>query len=145
MHSEDAYWLIVADQFGGGARIKSKLRAMRQLAGFVCFGQSFVSHGDDSFELNPAGIDDYLKLFRELERRAPKSINSRPSWKSYPRRRGDSIRCAHPTSASAFIVLHIAQAIGERDISVPIKIGIVSNRIHEVTGENARIPQWQPC
>jgi hypothetical protein len=34
--------------------------------------ETFLSHGDDSFELNPDSIDDYLKLFRELEKRAPR-------------------------------------------------------------------------
>src|SRR5262249_29153252 len=35
---------------------------------------------------------------------------------------------------------YIAQTLGELSISIPIRIGIVSNRIHEVTGEETLDP-----
>src|SRR6185503_8731628 len=48
-----------------------------------------------------------------------------------------------------YSLLYIAQAIGELNISIPIKIGIISNRIHEVTGEETLRPEWAtvlgPC
>jgi malonyl CoA-acyl carrier protein transacylase/acyl carrier protein len=133
---EHAFWLIVADRYGGGAHIKSRLHALRQPAVFVRFGESFVSRKDDSFELNPAGIDDYLKLFRELEGRAVKAINIVHLGCLT---RNDE-KATHSLYASNqnfgfYSLLYIAHAIGDLNISVPIKIGIVSNRIHEVTGE----------
>jgi hypothetical protein len=39
-----------------------------------------------------------------------------------------------------FSLLYIAQAIAALNISIPIRIGIVSNRIHEVTGEETLDP-----
>ena len=123
---------------------------MRQPVGFVRFGKSFVSRDDGSFELNPSGIDDYLQLFRELKGQAAKAINI-VHLGSLTRDDEETAhsRCAANQSFGFYSLLHIAQAIGELDISVPIKIGIVSNRIHEVTGEERLDPSMAtvlgPC
>src|SRR5208283_1590978 len=66
---EAAFWLIFADRHGGGGHIKSKLEAAGVSAALVRFGEKFVRHSDGSFELNPAGIEGYQKLFLDLERR----------------------------------------------------------------------------
>ena len=133
--------MIVADRYGGGARVKAKLDALRRPAGFVRFGETFVSRGDGSYDLNPAGIDDYLKLFRELEGRAARAINI-VHLGSLTRNDEETAHslCASNQKFGFYSLLHIAQAIGEVNVSIPIKIGIVSNRIHEVTGEERLDP-----
>jgi len=140
-HLEDAFWWIVADRYGGGARVKAKLDELRRPAGFVRFGETFVSRGDGSYDLNPAGIDDYLKLFRELEGRAARAINI-VHLGSLTRNDEETAHslCASNQKFGFYSLLHIAQAIGEVNVSIPIKIGIVSNRIHEVTGEERLDP-----
>ena len=40
-----------------------------------------------------------------------------------------------------FSLLYIAQAIGELNISIPVKIGVVSSQLHEVTGDEQLIPE----
>ena len=138
---EDAFWLIIADQYGGGGCLKSRLDALQQPAAFVRFGESFVSRGDGSFELNPTGIEDYLKLFRELGKRAAGAINivHLGSLTRNDEEATDSL-CASNQSFGFYSLLHIAQAIGELNVSGSIKIGIVSNRVHEVTGEERLDP-----
>jgi KR domain len=106
----------------------------------VRFGESFVSRGDGSFELNPAGIDDYLKLFRELEGRAAKAINIVHLGSLTLDDETVHSLCATNQNFGFYSLLHIAQAIGELDVSVPIKIGIISNRVHDVTGEERLDP-----
>jgi acyl transferase domain-containing protein len=137
---DDPFWLIIADRSGGGARVKAKLDAIRRPAGLVRFGESFVSRGDGSFELNPAGIDDYLKLFRELEGRAAKAINIVHLGSLTLDDETVHSLCATNQNFGFYSLLHIAQAIGELDVSVPIKIGIISNRVHDVTGEERLDP-----
>src|SRR5207247_10954303 len=111
---DDAYWLIVADQYGGGNCIKSSLQAMRHTVGFVRFGKSFVSQDDGSFELNPTGIDDYLELFRELKGRASRAINI-IHLGSLTRDDEETTyaRCAANQSFGFDSLLHIAKAISE--------------------------------
>ena len=139
-HQENVYWLIIADRYGGGAGFQSRLRASRQPAGFVRFGKSFAVLGDDSFELNPAGLDDYLKLFQQPEGRGAKAINIvHLGCLTRNDEAVDWLRASHQ-NYGFFSLLYIAQAIGELNIAVPISIGIVSNRMHEVTGEERLDP-----
>src|SRR6267378_1708250 len=146
----DAFWLIIADRYGGGRRLKAKLDALHLETGFVCFGESFARRADGSFELNPGRADDYLKLFRELQGRALGSINIVHLGSVT---RGDAEAPGSlPAAAQDFgfySLLHIAQAVGELNVTVPITVGIVSNRLHEVTGEERLGPEMAtvlgPC
>ena len=145
-HLDDTFWLVVADRHGGGDRIRSALQALRQPTGFVRFGKSFVDCNDGSFELNPVGIDDYLKLFRALDRWGAKAINV-VHLGSLTRNDEETIPslCASRQEFGFYSLLHIAQAIGELNITVPIRIGMVSNRIHEVTGDESLDPDMAPA
>ncbi|HLA61387.1 MAG TPA: type I polyketide synthase, partial [Nitrospiraceae bacterium] len=150
-HPEGALWLIFGDRHGRGACVKAKLSRLGFAAEFVRFGEHFVRRSDGTFELNPAGVDDYLKLFEELQGRPATAVNivhlggltgDEPSSTS-----------RSPSSSSQdfgfYSLLHIAQAIGELDLAVPIKIGVISNRIQAVTGDEALDPEMAtmlgPC
>jgi acyl transferase domain-containing protein/acyl carrier protein len=146
----DAFWLIIADRYGGGRRLQAKLRELHLETGFVCFGEQFVQQADGSFELNPGRADDYLKLFRELQGRAAGSINI-VHLGSVTR---DDTETAHSLRAANqdfgfYSLLYMAQAVGELNVSVPITVGIISNRLHEVTGEERLSPEMAtvlgPC
>jgi len=140
-HAPSTYWLIFGDRYGGGSRLKSKLENLGMPAAFVRFGKSSVRHADGSFEVNPAGIEGYRELFQELERRTAGTPINIVHLGSLARNNEDA------TDASAalqnfgfFSLFHIAQAIGEIGTSVPIKIGVVSNRLHSVTGDEDVAP-----
>ncbi len=139
---EDAYWLIVADQYGGGACIRSRLQAMGQPVGFVRFGKAFVSGDDGAFELNPADPDHYVTLFREIKERFVGTLNiihlGCLTTDSEP---AECITSNRNEDFGFFSLLYIAQAIGELSISIPVRIGVISNRIHEVTGEESLDPR----
>src|SRR4029077_8324762 len=94
-----------------------------------------------SFELNPAGIEGYRELFLELERRTVGSPINIVHLGSLTREDEEAAQ-ARPANQSFgfFSLLHIAQAIGELRTSIPTKIGIISNRLHSVTGEEDVAP-----
>jgi NAD(P)-dependent dehydrogenase (short-subunit alcohol dehydrogenase family)/acyl carrier protein len=146
-HPQDAFWLIFADRYGGGRRLKAKFDELRLEAAFVRFGDQFSHRSDGSFELNPETLDDYLKLFRELEGRAPGCINI-VHLGSVTKDDKESPRASNQ-NFGFYSLLHIAQAVGELNVSIPIKIGIISNRLHEVTGEERLDPEMAtvlgPC
>jgi acyl transferase domain-containing protein/acyl carrier protein len=138
---EAAFWLIFADRHGGGGHVKSKLEAAGMSAAFVRFGEKSVRHSDGSFELNPAGIEGYQKLFVDLERRtdgAPINIVHLGSLIREDTEAADASLASQ--NFGFFSLFHIAQAIGELRTSVPIKIGVISNRLHSVTGEEDVAP-----
>ena len=146
----DAFWLIIADRYGGGRGLKAKLDDLHLETGFVCFGEQFVQRADGSFELNPGRADDYVKLLRDLQGRAAGSINIVHLGSVT---RDDMEAAQSPRAANQdfgfYSLLHIAQAIGELNISVPITVGIISSRLHEVTGEERLDPEMAtvlgPC
>lgn len=136
-----AFWLVFADRCGGGIRVKSKLDAAGMATAFVQFGETYAAHANGSFEVNPAGIEGYQKLFLELERRtagAPINIVHLGSLIT------EDEEAVQGTTADQnfgfFSLFHIAQAIGELRSSVPIKVGIVTNRLHSVTGDEELAP-----
>ncbi|HWO36932.1 MAG TPA: SDR family NAD(P)-dependent oxidoreductase, partial [Candidatus Acidoferrum sp.] len=136
-----AFWLIIADRYGGGSRLKSKLEALGMSAALVRFGETSVRHADGSFELNPAGIEGYRELFLELERRTVGAPINIVHLGSLTREDEEAVQAGPADQNFAFFsLLHIAQAIGELPTSMPTKIGIISNRLHSVTGEEDVAP-----
>jgi len=140
-HPKAPFWVIFADRHGGGRRIKSKLEAAGMSAAFVRFGERFVHHSDDSLELNPASIEGYQKLFLDLERRTAGAPINIVHLGSLTREDEEAVD-ASPASQNFgfFSLFHIAQAVGELRTSIPIKIGVISNRLHSVTGEEDIAP-----
>jgi acyl transferase domain-containing protein len=137
---QPAFWLIVADRHGGGARLKSKLEAAGMSAAFVRFGKKSDRHSDGSFDLNPSCIESYRELFLDLERRTAGAPINIVHLGSLVREDEAAEASSSNQNFGFFSLFHIAQAIGELRTSIPIKIGIISNRLHSVTGEEDVAP-----
>ena len=145
-----AFWLIVADRHDGGGVMKSRLHALGTSAAFVRFGEKFVRHADGSFELNPAGIEGYRELFLELKRRTAGIPINIVHLGSLTTKDDESSQPSPENQNFGFYSLfHIAQAIGELQISSLVRIGIISNRLHSVTGHEDVAPEMAtvlgPC
>ena len=146
-----AFWLVFADRCGGGESVKEYLESAGCEVGFVRFADGFARRADGMFELNPAAIADYVRLFETLAAGVePKAINIVHLGSVTRGREEDLGRCAAESQEFSFYsLLHIAQAIGDLNLSIPICIGAVSNRLHEVTGEERLAPEMAtvlgPC
>jgi acyl transferase domain-containing protein/thioesterase domain-containing protein/acyl carrier protein len=136
---DKATWLIVGDRYGGGAAIKALLDRRGIAAVLVRFGEDFARRGDGSVEVNPTRGDHYRQLLKPLTADSAAPLNIVHL--------GALTRTGSPTAASALnqdysfnSLLYIAQAIGDLGLSVPVTIGVVSNGLHDVTGEEALHP-----
>ncbi len=134
-------WLIFTDRWGGGTGFQRKLEELGAAVQVAHFGETFKRRSASSVEINPASLEDYLQLFGDIKEKF-----------------GDALNIVHLGCLTAdndpvdyntrnngqnfgfFSLLYIAQAVGELRISIPIRIGIISNRIHEVTGEETLDP-----
>jgi len=140
-HAPSTYWFIFGDRYGAGSRLKSKLENLGMPAAFVRFGKLSVRHADGSFEVDPAGIEGYRELFQEVERRTSGAPINIVHLGSMVRNNEEATEASAASQNFGFFSLfHIAQAIGEIGTSVPIKIGVISNRLHSVTGEEDVAP-----
>ena len=138
---QDVFWLIFADRKGEGASIQAKLEKLQLSAGFVHFGKKFAQRNDNTFELNPDVAEDYVKLLRKVQALAPRVLNIIHL--------GSFIRDGEPANSAMaasfqkfgfYSLLYLSQAVAELDISTQINIGIVSSRLHQVTGEEVLDP-----
>lgn len=142
---EDAFWLIVDAAEGGAEPLRGYLQARQQQVGLARLGRSFVNHGDGSFELNGTAVDDYVKLFRALAEQPAKAIHIVFMASC---QRADA-PAKDDRELGFYSLLFMAQAIGEANLTLPITIGLITNRVHEVTGEETLQPDMAtvlgPC
>jgi acyl transferase domain-containing protein len=108
----DAFWLILSDR-----------QAHLDRFGFV----NRVVRLDEQV--------NYLKLFEEIQKIAPRTINI--------------VHFGSCQESGFHSLLQVAQAISELNLSLPISIGIITSQIHEVTGEEQLAPEMAtvlgPC
>ncbi|MEQ1759707.1 MAG: SDR family NAD(P)-dependent oxidoreductase [Vicinamibacterales bacterium] len=109
----DAFWLIISDSSGRGGRLKARLESRQLRTGF----------------LHPG--DDYLNFFRDFRDRETGPLHIVHLG---------SLADATDDSAAFYSLMHIAQAVGELNIDVPVTIGIITSQLHEVTGEERVAP-----
>ncbi len=143
-------WLIFTDRWGGGTGLYRKLRERGADVHVARFGNQFYRRDDGSFEINPAGPDDYLRLFGELKGKLGDSLNIvHLGCLTSDHDLTESRTLNRNQDFGFFSLLYIAQAIDAVTNSLPIRLGIVSNRIHEITGEEALAPEMAtvlgPC
>ena len=141
---KDSLWLIFSDRDGDGSRLQAQLEKFGAEAVFVRFGDWFYRRGNNFYELNPDLLSGYLGLFRELQARSPRSLNI-IHLGAYNRRGKVTADSVSDNQRFGFhSLLYIAQAIGELRISFPVKVGIISNHLYQVTGEERLDPSMAP-
>ena len=133
-------WLIISDRSEHATAFRKIISAAGTEVQSVIFGGKFARQSDGSIEINPAGRDNYLKIFREIKSRDCSAIHI------------VHLGCLAETpdqDSGFFSLMSIAQAIGAQDISIPVKIGIISCQLHEVSGDETLNPQMAtvlgPC
>ena len=150
LRQNEVSWLIIADRPGRAAGFKRKLEEMSAAVEVVQFGEKFDHRSDGSYEINPAAVDDYLTLFRRLKGKIGNALNAlHLGCLTRDEKQGCHSRSEDRQNFGFYSLLYLAQALGELNISIPIKIGIISNRIHEVTGDEILQPEMAtvlgPC
>ncbi len=133
-------WLVVTDRPEHATSFRKLITSRGTEVQSVIFGGKFARSPDGVFEINPPSRDDCLKLFREIKSR---------DWSAIHIIHLGCLAEAPDLDSGFFSLMSIAQAIGAQDISVPVKIGIISSGLHEVTGGETLHPQMAavlgPC
>jgi len=142
LRQDEILWLIIAHRDGGVSGLKRKLEEMSATVEVAHFGEKFDHRSDGTYEISPAAVNDYLSLFKSLKGKLRKTLNIVHLGCLTKREKQPSFaRFEANQNFGFYSLLYIAQAIGELNISIPIKIGIISNRMHEVTGEETLQPE----
>jgi amino acid adenylation domain-containing protein len=135
LKEERHVWLVFCDSFGWSDLVCEELVKRDQLWISVRAGDGFRRTGPDEFTLNPAHEEDYVSLFRELA--AADMIPERilHCWSVCDGESG----AVDPERGMSGII-NLARAIGSQLLSTKLKIGILSDRLADVSGEEEIVP-----
>ncbi|BAZ50359.1 beta-ketoacyl synthase [Nostoc sp. NIES-4103] len=136
-------WLVFVDECGFGSRLVNRLVTGNQDVITVRVGQQFTQIDNCTFVINPQKFEDYQALFDTLLSlgKIPQTIlhlwsittNENPS---------SEIELFNQTQDLGFYsLLFVVQALGKQHLGKQIKIGVVSNNIQFVTGEEILSPE----
>ncbi|HET9711372.1 MAG TPA: SDR family NAD(P)-dependent oxidoreductase, partial [Pyrinomonadaceae bacterium] len=138
-NKNDATWLVFADECGLGDQVTKQLLAAGQQVVTVRQGEEYSQAGFDSYVIDPASQRDYETLFSQLHHidRVPTRIAH--LWNVTP---GSSAIQFELTQENGFYgLLYLAQALAKFRPNEPLGIAVVSNNLHEVTGEESLCPE----
>jgi acyl transferase domain-containing protein/acyl carrier protein len=128
----DATWLVFVDECGLGDQVAKQLLAAGQQVVTVRKGEEYSQAGFDTYVIDPASQRDYEFLFSQLHH-----INRVPTriahlWNVTPELTQEN---------SFYELLYLAQALAKYKPNEPLSIAVVSNNVHEVTGEESLSPE----
>lgn len=130
-------WLVFADECGLGDQLTKQLSEAGQQVVTVRQGEEFSQAGTDTYVIDPASQRDYETLLSHLHytNRAPTRIAH--LWNLTPDRGAN-----FETQQNGFYaLLYLTQALAKFKPNEPLGIAVVSNNVHEVTGEESLCPE----
>jgi amino acid adenylation domain-containing protein len=134
--------LVFLDEGGFGAKLVKLLLNRGQRVTVVKAGVRFQRINEDSFTINPESKEDYHALWNELRagERSPGTIVH--LWCLTSREEDLSIADSYQLVRNLGFnsLLFLTQAIGEQLPEEPLQIKVISNHLHEVTGEEFLSP-----
>ena len=132
---DESLWLVMGEPSAFTTQFLTTLEKRGVVVVPVYFGEAYVARNDVAYEIRPACLDDYVKLLGALEIESRKALNVvhlgplssrvKPAEAGYDESSQDY---------GFYSLLNLAKAIGELNISAPVRIGVVTSLIHEVTG-----------
>ncbi len=134
--------LVFVDDTGLGERLVARLRATGHDVATVRAGKAYGRRGKDDFTINPDKPAECDKLIATLnvEGRAPQTIYHLWTVTGAMRLDGSVKVATELQRVGFFSLLNLAQAIGREDLSEPIRLGVVSDRLQRVSGDADLVP-----
>ncbi|MFZ0962497.1 MAG: SDR family NAD(P)-dependent oxidoreductase [Terriglobia bacterium] len=140
--THDLCSLVFLDEGGFGAKLAKLLQNSGQRVTVVRAGTKFHRDNEESFTINPEVRDDYHALWNDLRAggRSPSTIVH--LWCLTSGEEKSSIADSYQFFRNMGFnsLLFLTQAIGDQLSKEPIQIKVISNRVHEVTGEEFLSP-----
>ncbi len=140
-----ANWMVFVDEHGLGERLVDTLEKMDQDVITVRVGDEFSRVNDRVYTLNPAHSDDYDKLFRDVGQRPedqrPNRIVHLWSLDADDHSLLDLDKVDRAQTRGLYSLLSIARTVGTQNATQPVRLEVITNNIHEVTGDDLLCPE----
>ncbi|MEW6367287.1 MAG: amino acid adenylation domain-containing protein [Acidobacteriota bacterium] len=130
-------WLLFCDELGLGSRLAARLKAAGHTIALAGIGDRFRRRADGQFEIDPADRRDYDLLLQAI-RFEPSAVVH--LWGVGRGRSGNGSDRARDDRIFTSL-LYLAQALGKQSSAGPLRLWVVSDGLHEVTGEEVLSPE----
>lgn len=136
-------WLILADDCGVGSPIAEQLKCENQEVIVVRVGERFCRLNEQEYLINPGSKEDYNALIKELctLKKIPQVIVHLWNITADEGKQLELEDLEQTQTLSFYSLLFLAQALGENNITDPLKIDIVSNNMQEVFDSSKLCPE----
>ncbi len=153
-------WLVFVDSYRVGGEIAEQLKQKGQDVVTVGLGEQFTRLDDHTYTINPQHKDDYDALFQALQEQDWKPQEIAHFWSITP---DDTLTSQELDghihlkrqffedcqNLGLYSLVFLAQALGQQNITEPIKLMVVTSNIHDVTGSEILCPEkatiLSPC
>ncbi|MCP4110806.1 MAG: amino acid adenylation domain-containing protein, partial [Desulfobacteraceae bacterium] len=133
-------WLIFEDECGLGSQISKYLKKEGECVITVRTGSGFHKRNYGEYTLNPQNDKDYHTLVRELSDSGKTPKNIVHIWSVTGKDREESdFEQIQDTGMRSLIFL--VQALGKQNVTDKIRLTVVSDGIHQVTGDESLCPE----
>jgi acyl transferase domain-containing protein len=134
-------WLIFGDETGVAQSLAHTLGEKGYRVVQVAAGEGFGNSAADCYTINPVQLADYEALILELTERGPMPDTVVHMWGVTADADAAGLDAYETARALGFnsLVL-LAQALGERNVTSPVHIGVVTSHAQSVTGDELTCP-----
>ncbi|GIX23375.1 MAG: hypothetical protein KatS3mg122_0606 [Caldimonas sp.] len=134
--------LVFEDEAGLGEELARQLRAAGHVVTCVRAGKAYAQRGDGRFTIVPDAAGDYDRLFAALRASAALPNRIFHLWSVTGERRLDgSLKTAEELLRLGFYsLLQLAQAIGREDLSEPMRLAVVTDKLQRIGAESGLMP-----
>jgi acyl transferase domain-containing protein len=133
--------VVFVDQCDFGSKLVEKLADKNISAVTVSMAECFACSDSHTYAINPKNREDYIELLKHLRAHKKTPDTFIHMWTITPADEPPADRSDDLLDTGFNSLLFLAQALGDEGFTHPIQIEIVSNGIHEVTGEEAIWPE----
>jgi acyl transferase domain-containing protein/acyl carrier protein len=136
-------WLVFGDACGLGSQLIERLEQEHQEVMTVTAGGQFGRVKEGAYTINPRQPDDYDALLKDLlgRRKIPSMIVHLWNVTADDPPHGGIDVFEQLQAVGFYSLISLVQALAKQKLTDPIRIGVVSTHLQEVTGEEVLCPE----
>jgi NAD(P)-dependent dehydrogenase (short-subunit alcohol dehydrogenase family) len=104
-------------------------------------GDAFARVDESSYTISPAARADYDELMRDLQNRDAVPVAVAHLWSLTPLGERAAVAPRAYDDRGFYSLIFLAQAIGELGIASPMRFGVFTAGVHEITGQESLLPE----
>jgi len=143
MAERKSRWMVFTDGCGIGSQMVDRLEQAGQDVITVMAAEQFGKVDERVYQINPRERDDYDALLQDLHAGNKDPTTIVHLWSVTPNdgKRSEVEFTKKSQELGFYSLLFLTQAFGKQNVTDPLRIGVISNNVQEVTGEEELSPE----